>query len=209
VVGIIADVRDRGLALPASPEIEVPLAQDPPESVVIVVRTADDPSGLVPQVRAVVRAADPTVPVADVRTLDRIVEDSMAARRSPALLLAGFALLAVTLAGLGTYGVMSYAVSGRTHEMGVRMALGARPGDLARLVVGEGLVLALAGAAIGLGGAAAAGRALSSLLFEVRPADPLTFTVAAAVLVAAAAAACTRPALRAARVDPAVALREE
>ncbi|HEV7501191.1 MAG TPA: FtsX-like permease family protein, partial [Vicinamibacteria bacterium] len=209
VVGITADVHDRALALPSSPEIAVPLAQDPPESVVIVARTAGAPLALVPQVQAVVRKADPTVPLSDVRTLDRIVADSVAGRRSPALLLAGFALLAVTLAGLGTYGVMSYAVSGRAHEMGVRMALGARPGDVARLVVGEGLVLALAGAAIGLGGAAAAGRALSSLLFEVRPADPLTFTLAAAALVVVATAACTRPALRAARVDPAVALREE
>jgi putative ABC transport system permease protein len=209
VVGITADVRDRGLALPASPEIAVPLAQDPPDSVVIVARTAGDPIALVPQVRAVVRAADPTWPLSEVRTLDRIVTDSIAGRRSPALLLAGFALLAVTLAGLGIYGVMSYAVSGRAHEMGVRMALGARPGDVARLVVGEGVGLALAGAAIGLAGAAAAGRALSSLLFEVRPADPLTFTASAAALVAVAAAACARPALRAARVDPAVALREE
>jgi putative ABC transport system permease protein len=144
-----------------------------------------------------------------VRTLDRIVADSITDRRAPALLLAGFALLAVLLAGLGTYGVMSYAVSGRAHEIGVRMALGARPTDVARLVVGEGVALALAGAAIGLAGAAAAGRALSTLLFEVRPADPLTFTLAAAALVAVAAAACARPARRAARVDPAVALREE
>jgi putative ABC transport system permease protein len=209
VVGISADVHDRALALPASPEIAVPLAQDPPESVAIVARTAGDPIALVPQLRAVVRAADPTLPVTEVRSLDRIVADSMAGRRSPALLLAGFALLAVILAGLGTYGVMSYAVSGRAHEMGVRMALGARPGDVAGLVVGEGLVLALAGAALGLVGAVAAGRALSSLLFEVRPADPLTFTASAAALVAVAAAACARPALRAARVDPAVALREE
>jgi putative ABC transport system permease protein len=156
-----------------------------------------------------VRAADPTLPVSQVRTLDRIVADSMAGRRSPALMLAAFALLAVTLAGLGTYGVMGYAVSGRSHEMGVRMALGARPRDVARLVVGEGVALAAAGAAIGLGGAALAGRSLSALLFEVRPADPLTFTMAATALVAVAAAACARPALRAARVDPAVALREE
>jgi putative ABC transport system permease protein len=209
VVGITADVRDRALALPASPEIAVPLAQDPPSSIVIVARTAGDPIRLVPELQAVVRAADPSLPITDVRTLDRIVADSVAGRRSPALLLAGFALLAVILAGLGTYGVMSYAVSGRAHEMGVRMALGARPGDVARIVLGEGVLLACAGAVLGLGGAAMAGRGLSALLFEVRPADPLTFTAAAAASVAVAVAACARPALRAARVDPGVALREE
>ena len=209
IVGVAADVRDRALALPPSPEIVVPYAQDPPASVVVVARTAGDPLAVLPAIRQAVRAADPEQPLAHVRTLDQIVADSITDRRAPALLLGGFALMAMLLAGLGTYGVMSYAVSGRAHEIGVRMALGARPRDVARLVVGEGVALAVAGAAIGLGGAAAAGRALSTLLFEVRPADPLTFTLAAAALVAVAAAACARPARRAARVDPAVALREE
>lgn len=140
------------------------------------------------------------------RSLARTPGPTLAAVAALAL---GIGALALILAGLGTYGVMSYAVSSRAHEMGVRMALGARPGQVVRLVVGEGLALAAAGAAIGLGSAAAAGRALSSLLFEVRPTDPLTFTAAAAVLAAVAAAACARPARRAARVDPAVALREE
>jgi putative ABC transport system permease protein len=209
IVGVTADVRDRGLALPSSPEIAVPFAQDPPSSAVIVARTAGDPLALVGAVRQAVVAADPDQPVSRVRTLAQVVTESIVERRAPAQLLAGLAVFAVTLAGLGTYGVMSYTVSGRSHEIGVRMALGARPADVARLVVGQGLALAAAGAALGLLAALALGRTLSTLLFEVQPVDPATFAGAAVTLVAVAAAACARPALRAARVDPAVALREE
>jgi predicted lysophospholipase L1 biosynthesis ABC-type transport system permease subunit len=209
IVGVTADVRDRGLALSASPEVTAPLAQDPPSSAVIVARTAGDPLALVGAARQAVWAADPDQPVTRVRTLAQLVADSIVERRAPALLLAVLATLAATLAGLGTYGVMSYIVSGRAHEIGVRMALGARPGDVARVVVGQGLALAAVGAAAGLLAAGALARTLSALLFEVRPVDPATYAGAAGALVAVAAAACARPALRAARVDPAVALREE
>jgi putative ABC transport system permease protein len=209
IVGVTADVRDRALALPPTPEIAVPYAQDPPEVVVILARTAGEPLAILPSVRQAVRAVDPEQPVSHVRTLDQVVAESITERRAPALLLAGFAALAVILAGLGTYGVMSYAVSGRAHEIGVRMALGARPADVARLVVGEGVRLALAGAAIGLAAAVALGRTVSALLFEVRPTDPLTYAGASLALIAVAVAACARPALRATRVDPAVALRQE
>ncbi|PYQ46905.1 MAG: ABC transporter permease [Acidobacteria bacterium] len=209
IVGVAADVRDRGLALSPSPEIAASLAQDPPSSAVIVARTAGDPLAVVAAARQAVAAADPDQPVSRVRTLAQLVAESIVERRAPAVLLAVLAVLAVTLAGLGTYGVMSYTVSGRAHEIGVRMALGARPADVARVVVGQALALAAAGAAVGLLASLALGRTLSTLLFEVRPADPATHAGAALALVAVAAAACARPALRAARVDPAVALREE
>ena len=209
IVGVSANVRDRALSLPSTPEIAVPYAQDPPASVVIVARAAGEPLALLPSVREAVRAADPQQPLARVRTLDQLVTQSIIGQRAPALLLAGFALVALVLAGLGTYGVMSYAVSGRAHEMGVRMALGARPGVVAGMVLGEGLRLAMAGAAAGLLAATLLGGAVSSLLFETRPTDPVTLAAAAATLLLVAMAACARPALRAARVDPAVALREE
>ena len=209
IVGVSADVHDRALSLPPTPEIAVPYAQDPPESAVIVARSGGDPLAVLPSLRAAVRAVDPQQPLSHVRTLDQLVAQSIVGQRAPAVLLMAFALVALTLAGLGTYGVMSHAVAGRVHELGVRMALGARPGDVARLVVGEGVALAAAGAALGLLAAVALGGAVSSLLFETRPTDPVTLAGAAAALLAVAVIACGRPAHRAARVDPAVALREE
>jgi putative ABC transport system permease protein len=209
IVGVAADVRDHALSLPSPPELTVPLAQDPPASAVVLVRTAGDPLALAAPARKAILAADPEQPVTRVRTLRQIVDESIAERRTPAVVLAAFALVAMTLAALGTYGVMSYTVSRRTREIGLRMALGARPADVGRLVVGEGLGLAAAGLALGFAGALAFGRTLASLLFEVPPADPVTFAGVALLLALVTAAASARPARRAAMVEPAVALRRE
>jgi putative ABC transport system permease protein len=209
IVGVAADVRNRALALPPAHEMAVPLAQDPPSSAVLLLGTAGDPLSLAAGARRAVLAVDPEQAVARVRTLRRVVDDSIAERRAPTLVLGAFGAVAILLAALGTYGVMSYAVAQRGHEIGVRMALGARPADVGRLFVGEGLALAAAGLAVGLAGALALGRTVSALLFEVPASDPPTYVAVAALLAGVAVAASARPALRAAGVDPAVALRRD
>jgi putative ABC transport system permease protein len=175
----------------------------------LLIRTASDPAALAAAVTGLIHKADPNLPVTQVMTMDDVLSGSVAPRRFSAVLIAVFAALALLLAAVGIYGVMSYVVLQRTHEIGIRMALGARPRDVGSLLVNRGAKWAAVGIAIGLIGALALTRLLSSLLFGVEPTDPLTFTGIALLLAAVAMLACYIPARRAMRVDPMVALRHE
>jgi putative ABC transport system permease protein len=209
VVGVVGDTKQRSLDTPAPPQIYEPYPQHTWSWMSLVVRTSGDPLSLAGAVRQQVAAVDKDQPVADIRSMEEIVAQSVGQQRFSLLLLSVFAGLALVLAAVGIYGVMAYSVTQRTREIGIRMALGAKPGDVLRLIVGKGMVLALAGVAAGVAGALALSRFLASLLFEVRPNDPVTFALVSAVLVAVALAASYLPARRAMKVDPLVALRYE
>ena len=176
----------------------------------VVIRTdARDASSLTPAARAEVKAFDPNQIIWRTQTLEELLGTSVAPRRFNMLLLGIFAGVALVLAAVGLYGVMSYSVSWRTHEIGVRMALGAKQADVLRLVVRQGMTMTLIGLALGLIGAFLMSRLLIGLLYGVSPTDPLTFTGVSIVLLAVALLACLLPARRATRVDPIVALRTE
>jgi putative ABC transport system permease protein len=175
----------------------------------LAVRVSNDPMQMVASVRGQVWAVDKDQPISNIETMERLMAKSVAPRRFNLLLLGVFALVGLALAGVGLYGVMSYTVTQRTREIGVRMAMGAQTGDVLRLVIGEGMKLALIGALLGLGGALALTRLLKTLLFGVSATDPLTFIVIAALLIVVAMLACWIPARRATRVAPLVALRYE
>lgn len=209
IVGVVGDVKSGGLETATPPEVYLPHAQHPVDSLTVTVRTSIDPFAFVPQVRAVLAGMDRELPMADVRTMPDIIGRSVAERRFVMLLLAAFAVVAVTLAAIGVYGVLAYVVSQRTQEIGVRLAIGAAPTDVVRLFVREGAVLATLGLTFGLLGALAANRAMTSLLFGVRPNDPSTFAAVAAALALVALGASYLPARRAARVDPVIALADE
>jgi ABC-type antimicrobial peptide transport system permease subunit len=174
-----------------------------------MVKAGGDPLALAPSIRAVITRADPAQPVSDVRTLADIVETETGERRTQLGVLTIFAGLAVLLAAVGIHGLLAYVVSSRTREIGVRVALGAAPSAIVRLVLGRGVVLALAGVLLGGAGAYAAGQALQALLAGVSPADPVSFFAAAGLSMAMALAGSAWPAVRALRVDPIVATRAE
>jgi putative ABC transport system permease protein len=217
VVGVVADAKNRGLSVEPGQEIYVPLRQQvasggglrPSISCVLLIRTAGDPSNLINAVRQKVWAVDRNIPITDVRTAEQIIGTAVAQPRFNALLLALFAFIALCLGAVGIYGVISYAVTQRTHEIGVRLALGAQQRDVLRMVVRQGMTLAMTGVALGLLSALALTRWMEGLLFGVRPADPLTFTLIAVALLLVALVACYIPARRATKVDPMVALRCE
>jgi predicted permease len=209
VVGIVGDVKDRGLAEEHPPEAYLAHAQLPLLNMDLVLRAATDPMASAAAAIKTVHGLDPELPVTRVRTLEQIVSRSIATPRFYAQLLAFFAASALLLAALGVFGVLSYAVSRRSREIGVRVALGARPGDVLRMVLGQALRLAALGLLLGAVAAAALSRALVSLLFELSPTDPATFAAVALVLAGAALLAATLPARRAARLDPLQALRSE
>ncbi len=173
----------------------------------ILVRTTDDPAKYVPTLRGLVREQAPGVPLESVMTMEQRLTDSLAKPRLYAVVLGGFAGFALLIAGIGLFGVLSYSVAQRTREIGVRAALGARPADIVRLVVGQGLAVTLAGAAIGIAAAYLLARFISTLLFGVEAHDPLTFVLVPAVLVVVSLAACYWPARRAASIDPLRAMR--
>jgi putative ABC transport system permease protein len=209
VVGIVGDVRQRGLAEEAEPEIYHPYRQDPFALIGLAVRMR--PGQALPP-RAIEQAVwsfDRDQPVLMVMPLARLAGESITLRRVSTILLGSFAAIAVFLAGLGLYGVLAHAVARRTHEIGVRMAVGARAGDVLGMVVAQGVGLAALGAAIGLAAALGLTRLLSSLLYGVSPTDPISFGAVAAFLIVVAAGASFFPARRAARVDPVIALRYE
>jgi putative ABC transport system permease protein len=209
VVGIYRDVRNGGVRSEGFPEINVPFWQSPWPNVAIEVRTAGDPAGMANSISSVVRTLDSNLALDRVRTMDQIVDESLAGDRFATVLFATFAVVALILAAVGIYGVMSFAVAQRTHEIGLRIALGASPRHVLRLVDGEGTLLALIGLTLGLGGAYFVGRAMKSVLYEVGAMDPLSVVLVALTLLLSALLACYVPARRAMRVDPLVALRQE
>ena len=209
VAGVVGDTRYTGLDRALRPQVYVHFGQDPKEQMAVVLRSYGDPTLLVASARQAVQTLDPDQPIARVRTMQQIVTTSVANRRFQMVLIGIFAALAVALAVVGLYAVVSYSVAERIHEMGLRLALGARPANLVRLVLSEGLRLVVLGIAIGVGTALLLTRFLEALLFGVDARDTITFVVAPAILLAAALLGCLAPARRAMRVDPAVALRAE
>jgi putative ABC transport system permease protein len=207
IIGIVGDIRHRAMESDPLPAMYLPTIQTPWMN--LVIRTQGDPASLSAAVRREVQAIDPDHPVAAVRTMDEWVDMSVAASRYRTALLGLLALVALVLASTGIYGVMSYSVTQRTHEIGVRMALGARRFDVLKLVVRQGMTLVVIGVALGLGGAFALTRVMASLLFGVTAKDPITFTVVGLLLATVAFVACYIPARRATKVDPLVALRYE
>jgi putative ABC transport system permease protein len=210
IIGIVGDVHQAGLDVPARPEMYLPYQQaDFFSPGYLVVKTPGDPMSLAEAVRQQVWAVDKEQPVAGVMPLSDLIDDELAPRRMQASLLGGFAGLALLLASLGIYAVLSFAVAQRTQEIGVRVALGAQPGDILRLVISQGGKLFLVGAAIGLAAALAISRVLVHLLYGVSATDPLSFAGVTLLLAAVTFLACYIPARRAMRVDPMVALRYE
>jgi putative ABC transport system permease protein len=209
VVGIVGDVKSESLESQEVPHIYLSDFQSPNFNSVIYARTAADPGVIGDAIRREVQAVDPDVPVYAVRSMEEVVARSMAQRRFALQILGVFAVIALLLASIGIYGVMAYTFSQRTHEIGIRIALGAQRQHILRMALGEGMVLVAFGLAAGLIGALLLTQFLRSLLFAVKPTDPLTFIAIAALLSAVALLACFIPAHRATRVDPLVALREE
>jgi putative ABC transport system permease protein len=214
IVGVAGNVKHRGLDIAVSPEIYIPAFQPlfvdanvPP--LYLAMRTVNDPSQAASAMRSEVAAIDPDQPIASLITMDQRISESIAPRRFNMFIMGLFAALALVLAAIGIYGIMAFTVIQRTHEIGVRMALGATAGDVLKLILRSGFKLALIGIALGLLAAFAATRVLSSLLFEVSATDPAIFVIDAVLLAVAALLASYIPARRAMKVDPLVALRYE
>jgi putative ABC transport system permease protein len=209
IVGVFHNVPTGGLRREDFPEIDVPFAQSPWPLASIAVRTAGDPAAMTKSIAAAVHSIDPDVPLADVKTMDQVFDESLSSDRFAIVLYGGFATVALLLAAVGIYGVMAFVVAQRTHEIGLRMALGVARNQVLSLVLKEGLQLALIGLAIGSVSACLVGRVMRSVLYGVGLVDASAFSVVAALLLSAALLACWIPARRAARVDPMVALRYE
>jgi putative ABC transport system permease protein len=209
IVGVVKDVRHRALDADPRPEMYFPFTQFPLAFMTVVLRTSDDPRALIAAARSQVLALDKDQPISNIHTMEELVANSTAQRRFNMLLLSIFAVLALVLAAVGIYGVMSYAVTERTHEIGVRLALGAPRREVLKLIVGQGMLLTGIGVALGLAGAFALTRLMTTLLFEVSATDTVTFVGITMLLAFVAFSACYVPARRATKVDPMVALRYE
>jgi putative ABC transport system permease protein len=209
IIGVVGSERQTGLAVPPAGEIFAPIAQDMRGAMTLLVRTSRDPMSAVPAVRRAVATLDPNLAVANVRTMEQVRSESASRLRFLMILLLAFASVGVLLAVIGVYGVMAHVARGRAREMGIRIALGARAPDVQWLVVRRGLLLSAGGAAMGLIAALLLTQGLSALLYDVQPADPITFTVVALLLVAVGILATWLPAARASRTDPATTLRAE
>jgi putative ABC transport system permease protein len=209
IIGVVGDVHQFGVAHKPGPQFYQPYLQAGCPRMSIVVRTAGDPLRLAAAVSGQIESLDKDQPVFDVKTLEQRLSNQMAPRRTKMILLGTFAVIATGLAAAGIFAVISYTVAQRTHEIGVRMALGAQGGHILKLVVKQGMVLALAGIGAGLLASIWLTRYLASMLYAVKPVDPLTFGIVAVLLMGVAVVACILPAWRAAKVDPMVALRHE
>jgi putative ABC transport system permease protein len=209
IVGIVADVKFNELSEEPDPEMYVPYQQDPLQAINIVVRVPSSAMAISTAIRQQLSALDSSLAIDDIEPMDSILHDAVNPERFRTLLLSLFGLIAVLLASVGIYGVLAYDVSRRTRELAIRMALGADPGSVMKMILARGLQLALIGLGIGVLAALAVTRLMSSLLFAVSAADPLTYTSVAILLLLVAALACYLPARRAMHVDPMVALRDE
>jgi predicted permease len=209
IVGVIRDVKTRGLTVPAPDEIYYPFRQLGRPSFAIVARSESDAAALQPVIRAAVAAVDKDQPISFFATMDTNIANSLGAQRIVASLTTIFAALALVLAAVGLYSVLAYAVAQRTNEIGIRMALGARPGQVVGLVMRSGLSLVALGLVLGLAASAGAGRLIRGLLSNVEPLDPLVYGGVTVLFALVAALACLIPSLRAARIDPLIALRAD
>jgi ABC-type antimicrobial peptide transport system permease subunit len=209
VIGVVDDISARHRGDTPRPQLYYPAGDHGRRSMSLVARTPGDPAALAPALRRAIREIDPGAAVANVHTLEEVARQSLWHQRLFGGMFASFGLVALLLAVTGVYAMMAYAVAQRIHEIGVRMALGARTGQVQRMVVGQGLTIAAAGVGIGLAGALAVTRLMGGLLEGVSPSDPLTFALVALLLASVAVLASWIPARRAARVDPMVALRSE
>jgi putative ABC transport system permease protein len=212
VIGVVGDVKHSGLNQPTDPAVYTPFSQSDEawrRFMTLAIRAQNAPPGLVEEVKKQIWSVDSQIPVANVHPMDDLLAVSLSQQRFNMLLLGLFAALALSLAAVGIYGAMAYAVNQRTHEIGIRTALGAQRRDVFRLVMRDGTKIALFGSASGITGALALTRLMATLLFEVKPTDPATFAGVAILLALVALAACYIPARRAMRVDPMVALRYE
>jgi putative ABC transport system permease protein len=209
VIGVVADVKFEGVTVETPLQVYLPLTQESARALAIVTRTPAEPAAMTSVVQAAVHRLDKDLPLYAVRTMDQVLDTSMARERMSMLILIVFATVALTLASVGLYGVVAHGVTERTHEIGVRMALGAEPHHVLGLVVRQGLLTAAIGAAIGVAASIALSRTVQSLLFGVTATDPVTFGAVVAMLLGVALVACYIPAWRATRVDPTTALRAE
>lgn len=209
IVGVVGDVKDKPNSSGAESAFWMAYLQRSNSNLSIVVRADSDPRQVLAAVRREVSRLDPSLALGDVRLMDQITDASISAPRFAFFLVGLFAALAMVLAAIGTYGVISYSVNQRTHEFGLRMALGATPWGVQRLVILQGIKLALAGVALGVVAALVLARVLRSLIYEVSAADPLTFTMVSMIVIIVALLACYLPARRATKADPTVALRAE
>ena len=207
VIGVVRDVRSWGYEMPVNPEMYMPLEQYLLSSMYFALATEGNPTALAGAVREQLRAVDPDLPLSNVRTMEQVAAHSMTSRRVSMQMLTAFGVLALVLAAAGIYGVMAHLVALRTPEIGVRMTLGARPPDIMKLVIRDGLAQAFVGLGIGITGGVLLMRSFRTLLYGVNPADPLTLAAVVVILVGTAVAACLIPARRAMRVDPVQALR--
>jgi putative ABC transport system permease protein len=220
IVGVTGDVKQGALGEAIEPHTYTPLTQADDSTLadgitnilraqVLVVRTSGDPAMTASALRGELAALDPSLPVAKLQTMEQVIDESVGSQRFSTMLLSIFAAAALFLASIGIYGVLAYSVTQRTHEIGVRMALGARRGDVLNMVVRQGLTLAAGGLAIGLAVSLVATRAMTGMLYGVSASDPATFAAVLALLCCVAALASYLPARRATKVDPIVALRYE
>src|SRR5580704_8426826 len=209
IVGVYEDVRNGGPKFGDFPEIDVPFAQSPWPGVSMAVRTAADPENMSKSIAAVIRSVDPDLPMADVKSMDHLLEESMGGDRFGAVLFGSFAFIALALAAFGIYGVMSFAVAQRTREIGLRMALGAGEGQVLGLIMKEGMTLGIIGLLIGLLGSYGVGTLMKSMLYGIGSIDAVAFSAVAAILLFSALIACYIPARRATHVDPMAALRDQ
>jgi putative ABC transport system permease protein len=209
IVGVISDVLHNGLDSSPRPEMFVHYPQSPTPQMTFMVKTTGDPGSMLPAVKGAIREVNRNQTFSKTATMDQLVGDSLRQRRFTLFLLGSFAAVALALAGIGIYGLMSYSTKQRTHEIGVRMALGAQGRDILRLFIGQGLSLALTGVVIGLAGSLLLTQLMKGLLFGVSASDPATFAMIALLLMVVALLACYVPARRATKVDPLVALRYE
>jgi putative ABC transport system permease protein len=209
ITGVVGDVDHKGLDDPPDIQVYTPHTQFDDSFQQLVVRTSVDPASLTAAVRNEIRAVDANVPIYQIATMRQLISSSVAQRRFTLVLLAGFAGIALLMSAIGIYGVMSYTVTQRTQEIGIRVALGAQTGDVLKLVIRQGMLLVLVGVANGLIGAFGLTRLMEGLLFGVSASDPLTFAGISVLLISVALLACYVPARRAAKVDPLIALRYE